>query len=664
MAKARRPDRVHLEDDGEPVPAEVTGGVPSTPASASSLAEGAALIRDHLHTLPRTSGVYRMIDARGEVLYVGKARSLRDRVQSYARPETFSVRMKRMVAATRRIEVITTETEAEALLLEANLIKRYLPPFNVLLRDDKSFPYILITTDHPWPQLTKHRGAKERKGRYFGPFASAGAVNRTLATLERAFLLRSCPDTVFHTRKRPCLLYQVKRCSAPCVGRISAEAYAALVQEAEDFLSGRNKEVQQRLAERMQAASDAERYEDAAQYRDRIRALTQIQAHQDINVPALEEADVIAAHMAAGQVCVQVFFFRGGHNYGNRAYYPSHTRNVEMAEVLAAFIGQFYANRPAPRLVLLSHEVENQDLFAKALSQKMGHRVRFLTPKKGENRKPVEHALRNAREALERRLAESATQRKLLEGLAEILGLEQTPERIEVYDNSHVYGTHAYGAMIVAGPEGFLKNQYRKFAIKTAAPRATAGGGRAEGGVITPGDDYGMMREVLTRRFARAQKEDPDREHGLWPDLVLIDGGKGQLNAALGVFADLGIDDVPVVAIAKGPDRHAGRETFHMAGRTPFILPERDPVLYFLQRLRDEAHRFAIGAHRGKRSQVISRSALDDIPGIGPARKRALLHHFGSARSVANAALKDLEAVEGISLSVAKKIYDHFHPDR
>lgn len=692
MAKARRPDRVHLPEapdiDGVPAgggvsggaaatagrsrsPGRVTGGVAGAPSTAAGLKVGVATIVDQLRVLPRAPGVYRMIDARDEVLYVGKARSLKDRVQSYTRPEALSVRIRRMVAATRRMEIITTETEAEALLLEANLIKRYLPPFNVLLRDDKSFPYILIATSHAWPQLTKHRGAKDRDGLYFGPFASAGAVTRTLSSLERAFLLRSCADTVFENRKRPCLLYQVKRCSAPCVGRITPAAYATLVTEARDFLDGRNQDVQARLAEKMNTASAERRYEDAAAYRDRIRALTQIQAHQDINLRGIGDADVIAAHMAADQVCVQVFFLRGGHNYGNRAYFPAHTRQVDLPEVLGAFVGQFYASRPAPKLVLLSHTVENQGVIADALSLKMNSRVRLVTPKRGVQKKPVDHARRNAKEALERRLAESASQRRLLDGLAEALGLETTPERIEVYDNSHVQGAHAVGAMIVAGPDGLQKSQYRKFTIKSAAlnrPPGRGAPGPTEGPdpgdrPITPGDDYGMMREVLTRRFARAQKEDPDREKGRWPDLVLIDGGQGQLNVALQVLSDLGIDDVPVAAISKGPDRHAGRETFHLPGRPPFRLRERDPILYFLQRLRDEAHRFAIGAHRAKRSQAIQRSPLDEIAGIGPSRKRALLQHFGSARTVANAGLKDLEAVPGISNAVARKIYGHFHGD-
>lgn len=664
MPRAQRPDRItnppeQSADRSSEESRSARRGISGTPTTAASLASGIAVIRDQLRLLPRQPGVYRMVDERGEILYVGKARSLKNRVATYTRPDGLTVRLRRMVAATRKLEVITTQTEAEALLLEANLIKRFLPPFNVLLRDDKSFPYILISTDHDWPQLTKHRGAKRREGHYFGPFASASAVNHTLATLERAFLLRSCNDTVFASRKRPCLLYQVKRCAAPCVDRIDQGDYAVLVREARDFLQGRNQDIQQRLAARMQAASDAQNFEEAAVYRDRIRALSQIQARQTINVPGLDDADVIAAHSAGGQACVQVFFFRGGHNYGNRAYYPSHTKDVDLTEVLGAFIGQFYAARPAPRLVLLSHQVENQSVIADALSLKMERRVRIRAPKAGAFRKPVTHALKNARDALARRLSESASQRRLLEGVAEVFGLDGPPTRIEVYDNSHVQGTHAVGAMIVAGPDGFLKNAYRKFNIKTAGKR----GEPNAPGRITPGDDYGMMREVLTRRFSRAQKEDPDRTRGQWPDLVLIDGGKGQLNVAEEVLDELGIDDVPLVAIAKGPERDAGRESFHRPGRAPVSLPERDPVLYFLQRLRDEAHRFAIGAHRGKRSSAIGRSLLDEVPGIGPRRKRALLHHFGSARNVANAGLVDLEAAEGISKSVAQKIYDHFHSE-
>jgi excinuclease ABC subunit C len=618
----------------------------SGPAQARGIAQGVAVIQAQLKTLPNGPGVYRMTNAKGDVLYVGKARNLRRRVASYTQVNRLPNRLRRMVAETRALEVITTHTEVEALLLEGNLIKRLLPRYNVLLRDDKSFPFITITGNHAAPQLAKHRGAQDPKGEYFGPFASAGAVNHTITALQRAFLLRSCSDSIFASRTRPCLQYQIKRCSAPCVGRISEEDYAELVDQARAFLSGRSREVQQRLAERMQAASDALDFETAARYRDRIRALTQIQAHQAINVAGLDEADVIAAHQAGGQTCIQVFFFRAGSNYGNRAYFPSHDRQLDLPAVLAAFLAQFYSNKPVPRLLLLSHEPKEQRLLTEALAVHAKHPVKLVVPQRGDKRKLVDHALANAREALARRLSENATQRRLLEGVAAVFGLEAAPKRIEVYDNSHISGRNPYGAMIVAGPEGLMKNAYRKFAIA---------------GEIAPGDDYAMMREVLTRRFARALKEDPEREAGTWPDLVLIDGGAGQLNAALQVFADLGISDIPVVAIAKGPDRDAGRERFFLPGREPFGLEPNDPVLYFLQRLRDEAHRFVIGTHRAKRSKQIGRSQLDEIPGVGARRKKALLHHFGSVRNVARAGLEDLQAVEGISGAVARRIYDYFH---
>jgi excinuclease ABC subunit C len=598
-----------------------------------------------------------------------------------------------MVAETAAMEFVVTHTEVEALLLEINLIKRLMPRYNVLLRDDKSFPHILITGDHPAPQVTKHRGARNRKGEYFGPFASAGAVNKTITALQRAFLLRSCSDSVFEGRTRPCLLYQIRRCSAPCVGRISEPAYAELVAEARAFLSGESRAVQQRLADQMQAASDKLDFELAARLRDRIRALTQIQAHQDINVEDVSEADVIAAYQAGGHSCIQVFFFRSGSNYGNRAYFPSHDRQMELPEVLAAFLGQFYENKTPPRCVLLSHEPPEAELLAEAFSIKAGRKIELVAPQRGAKRRVIEHAVANAREALGRRMAENATQRQLLEGLARALGLEAAPRRIEVYDNSHIQGRDAYGAMIVAGPEGFIKNAYRKFSIgklqaaaedadrdatepplgaptdaavaasTTPEPeqRAPAALREPAAGPIAGGDDYAMMREVLTRRFQRALKEDPERERGAWPDLVLIDGGQGQLAAACQVFADLGVEDVAVAAIAKGPERNAGRERFFMPGRPPFSLEPRDPVLYFLQRLRDEAHRFAIGTHRAKRSRQIGHSLLDEIPGIGAKRKKALLLHFGSAQSVARAGLADLEQVAGISQAVAKKIYDHFH---
>ncbi len=621
-------------------------------AAGAAVLKGVRVIRSQLETLPGGPGVYRMVDAKGEVLYVGKAKNLRKRVQSYTNVAKLSRRLGRVIAETAALEVVTTHTEVEALLLESNLIKRLMPRYNVLLRDDKSFPYILITGDHAWQQVTKYRGARTRPGEYFGPFASATAVNQTLTALQRAFLLRSCSDSVFSSRTRPCLLYQIKRCSAPCVGRISREDYDALVREARMFLSGKSQEIQRALSQRMQAASDGLAFETAAIYRDRIRALTQVQAHQDINVAGVEHADVIAAHQAGGQTCIQVFFFRAGRNYGNRAYFPRHDRHLPVEEVLAAFVGQFYDNKPPPPLVLMSHLVADQALIAEAMSVKSGRRVRLVRPARGAKRKLIEHALANAQAALGRRLSESASQRRLLEGVAEAFGLEAMPERIEVYDNSHIFGDNAYGAMIVAGPGGLMKNAYRKFTIKSAGP-----------GGITPGDDYGMMREVLGRRFSRALKEDPERDRGLWPDLIIIDGGVGQLNAALTVLADLGVEDLAVVAMAKGAVRRAGRERFFLPARPPVTLDARDPVLYFLQRLRDEAHRFAIGAHRAKRSKTLSRSMLDEISGIGAHRKRALLHHFGSARNVSKAGLEDLELVDGISKAVAKKIYDHFHAE-
>jgi excinuclease ABC subunit C len=625
-------------------------------AAGSAIGDGVAVLRAALATLPNGAGVYRMLDAKGDALYVGKARALKRRVTSYLQIGRMPNRLQRMVAETRSLEVITTHTEVEALLLESNLIKRLKPRYNVLLRDDKSFPYIVIAGDHKFPQIAKHRGARNRPGQYYGPFASAGAVNQTLTALQRAFLLRSCADTVFSTRTRPCLLYQIKRCSAPCVGRIDEAGYKHLVDEAGEFLAGRSREVQDELATRMQASSAAQDYETAALYRDRIRALTQVQARQDINVDLVGDADVIAAHQAGGVTCVQVFFFRGGRNYGNRPYFPRHDKQLGAAEVLGAFIGQFYDDKPIPPLVLVSEEFPERELLEEALSMKAERRVHIAVPERGEKRKPVEHALANAREALARRLSESSSQLKLLEGVSEAFGLDGPPERIEVYDNSHVSGTHAVGAMIVAGPEGFTKNAYRKFNIRGAASAANPAG-------FAPGDDFAMMREVFERRFGRALKEDPARASDTWPDLVMIDGGEGQLNVAIQVLGDLGVGDIPLVAIAKGPDRDAGRERFFMPGRPPIQLEPRDPVLYFLQRLRDEAHRFAIGAHRAKRSRAIAQSPLDEVAGIGAARKRALLLHFGSARAVSRAGLADLEGVAGISKAVARKVYDHFHND-
>ncbi|WP_414639801.1 excinuclease ABC subunit UvrC [Arenibaculum sp.] len=640
--------------DAAEAPAETAGpgGAPAKPSArrrgAGALAEGAEVIRSHLRTLPNTPGVYRMLSAAGDVLYVGKAKSLKKRVANYTHVMKLPNRLQRMVAETATMEFVTTHTEVEALLLEANLIKRFAPRYNVLLRDDKSFPYIKITRGHEYPQLVMHRGTRDAQADYFGPFASAGAVKRTVTALQRAFMLRNCADTVFTSRSRPCLQHQIKRCTAPCVARVSPDEYRGQVGQARAFLSGRSREIQGELSRQMQEASDALDFEAAARLRDRIRVLTAIQAHQDINVEGVEDADVVAAHQEGGATCIQVFFFRGGSNYGNRAYFPSHDKNVEAAEVLAAFVGQFYENKPAPKLILASHDMAEHELIVEALSLRAGHRVEVAVPRRGDKRRLLDHALNNAREALGRRMAESASQAKLLEGVADAFGLDAAPERIEVYDNSHIQGTNAIGAMIVAGPGGMVKNAYRKFNIR---------------GPIAPGDDYAMMREVLTRRFARAVREDPERSGGTWPDLVLIDGGQGQLAVATEVLDELGIADLPVVSIAKGPDRNAGRERFFMPARPPFSLEPKDPVLYFLQRLRDEAHRFAIGTHRARRQKAIGRSVIDEIPGIGPARKRALLHHFGAARGVERAGLADLEAVPGISRAVAKKIYDHFHPE-
>lgn len=627
---------------------------PAAPAAASprkrttaDLQRGVETIKAYLRTLPERPGVYRMMNADGDVLYVGKARNLRRRVTNYTQVGKLPIRLQRMVAETTVMEFVTTHTEVEALLLESNLIKRLMPRYNVLLRDDKTFPHILITAEDAFPQLIKHRGARDQAGSYYGPFASAGSVNRVMTALQRAFQIRNCSDAVFSSRTRPCLQFQIRRCTAPCVGRVSAADYAEQVAEAKAFLSGKSNEVQQRIAAAMMEASENLEFERAAKLRDRIRALTAIQAHQDINVEGVEDADVIAAYQDGGLTCIQVFFFRGGRNYGNRAYFPSHDRSQELPEVLAAFIAQFYENKTAPGLVLISHDLAEHDLLQEALSVRAGSRVELHAPKRGDKRRVIDHALNNAKEALGRRLAESSSQSRLLAGLAELFGLPEPPRRIEVYDNSHIQGTNAIGGMIVAGPEGFIKNAYRKFNIRD--PEAM-------------GDDYAMMREVLTRRFERAVKEDPERTGGTWPDLVLIDGGEGQLKVAMEVCADLGIEDVPLVAIAKGTDREAGRERFFMPGRPPFGIEPRSPVLYFLQRLRDEAHRFAIGTHRARREKAIGQSPLDEIAGIGPKRKKALLLHFGSARAVSRAGLQDLAAVDGINESVAKIIYDHFHP--
>lgn len=621
----------------------------AVPLAETSLARGVSVIAGKLKHLPNRPGVYRMIGAEGDALYVGKAKSLKKRVASYTHPDRLPVRICRMIAQTTDLEVITTHTEVEALLLENNLIKQMRPRFNVMLRDDKSFPYILLTGGHDWPKLVKHRGPRNKPGEYFGPFASAGAVNRTLATFQRIFPLRSCSDGIFSSRTRPCLQYQIKRCSAPCVGRIATDDYDRIVDEARAFLSGKSKDLQERLAGQMQTASDAMEFEAAAIFRDRIKALTQIQAHQEVHVHGLTDADVIAVHQDGGQACVQVFFFRTGQNFGNRIYFPNHTKDLTPEEVIGAFIGQFYTGVAPPPLVLASHMPEEPGLLAEALGVRAGRKVEIAKPQRGAKRSLIDRALINAREALARRLSENATQRRLLDGLADLFGLEAPPGRVEVYDNSHISGTAAVGGMIVAGPEGFMKRAYRKFNIK--------------GEALTPGDDYAMMREVLTRRFSRALKEDPDRDRGDWPDLVLVDGGLGQLNTAFEVMSELGIDDVAIVGVSKGPDRNAGRERFYLADRTPFTLKPNDPLLYFLQRLRDEAHRFAIGSHRARRSKAVTRSPLDEVPGIGARRKRALLHYFGSAAAVARAGLADLEMVEGISTGVARKIYDHFHTE-
>ena len=670
--------------------------------------KGAELIGALVKRLPNSPGVYRMFGADGEILYVGKARSLKKRVASYARSGGHTQRIARMIARTQAMEFVTTRTETEALLLEANLIKRLRPRFNVLMRDDKSFPYILISQDHAAPAILKHRGARSRKGRYFGPFASAGAVGRTINALQRAFLLRTCSDSVYDSRTRPCLLYQIKRCSGPCTGEVSEADYGELVDEATAFLSGRSSDVKTMLSHSMQSASADLDFERAAVYRDRLAALSHVQGHQGINPDGIEEADVFAIHQEGGLTSIQVFFFRTGQNWGNRAYFPKADPSLEPESVLTAFLGQFYDDTPAPRLILLPLKVEDEALLAEALSLRAERKVRIEVPSRGAKRDLVDHAASNAKEALGRRLAETSTQARLLDGLQQTFGLSRPPRRVEVYDNSHIMGTAAVGAMIVAGPEGFAKNQYRKFNIK--------------GEDITPGDDFGMMKEVIRRRFSRLIKEhaetmpatadtgvaaeaaDPDAlappaapdvgvdpapagetapGEGItdvdavaddladdapmpaWPDLVLIDGGKGQMSAVRAILDELGIADrITAIGIAKGVDRDAGRERFVMEGREPFSLPPRDPVLYFVQRLRDEAHRFAIGTHRAKRKKELVRNPLDEIAGIGPSRKRALLHHFGTAKAVSRAALSDLTAVDGISAQMAQSIYDHFRASR
>jgi excinuclease ABC subunit C len=609
---------------------------------------GHEVIQEYLRGLDGSPGVYRMLNAASEVLYVGKARNLKARVSNYARPTGHSARIARMIFETTSMMFLTTRTELEALLLEQNLIKQLKPRYNVLLRDDKSFPNILISREHPFAQLKKHRGAKKEKGRYFGPFASAGAVNRTLNQLQKVFLLRNCSDAMFASRTRPCLQYQIKRCAAPCVGRVDETAYAALVEDAERFLDGKSTAVQANLAREMSEASVAMEFERAAALRDRIKALTQVQQSQGINPEGVTEADVVAVHLDHGQACVQVFFIRANQSWGNRDFYPKTGAGAEEPEILEAFLTQFYDDKEPPRLVLLSHPVENPDLVAEALSIRAGRKVELAVPQRGEKVELVENAARNARESLARRMSESATQNRLLQGLADAFDLDAPPSRIEVYDNAHIQGSDAVGGMIVAGADGFLKSQYRKFNI------------RSEAGANS--DDFGMMREVLTRRFERLLKEDPDRTSGMWPDLLLIDGGAGQVSAVGGVLAEMGVEDVALIGVAKGIDRDAGKEEFHREGLPPMALPRNDPVLYFVQRLRDEAHRWANGAHVAKRAKAVSATPLDEIPGVGAGRKRALLAHFGSAKAVSRAGVPDLMAVEGISQAMAETIHGFFNP--
>jgi excinuclease ABC subunit C len=673
------------EDEESSLPeAEETSAL-DLEAGTGTLAAGHAAILRHARHAPSSPGVYRMIDAAGEVLYVGKANNIKKRIVAYTRPTGHDSRIERMIAATQALEFVSTRSETEALLLEANLIKRLRPRFNVLLRDDKSFPYILITGDHWAPQILKHRGARSRPGKYYGPFASVWAVNRTITALQRAFLLRSCSDSFFESRTRPCLLHQIKRCSAPCTQEISFPDYSELVREANAFLSGRSRAVKEELAAEMEQASAAMDYERAAVYRDRLAALSTVQSQQGINPRTIEEADVFAVHQAGGFNCVEVFFFRTGQNWGNRAYFPKADRSLPPAEVLGAFVAQFYDDKPVPRLILLSHAVEEADLLAQALSTKSGYKVEVSFPKRGEKKELVEHALTNAREALSRKLADTSAQSKQLRALAETFGLKRVPQRIEVYDNSHIQGSNPVGAMIVAGPEGFVKGQYRKFNIRSSD--------------LTPGDDYGMMREVLRRRFKRLLSEAPRApapteklapaeeiaaagaelipaldipplltepepltdNASPWPDLVLIDGGLGQLNAARATLAELGVSDVPLVGIAKGVERDAGEETFFLPDRPPLKLRPRDPLLYFVQRLRDEAHRFAVGSHRQRRKRDIREAGLQEIAGIGPTRKRALLRHFGTLKAIERASVADLSQVPGINAETARKIYDFFH---
>ncbi|QJB67981.1 excinuclease ABC subunit UvrC [Parasphingorhabdus halotolerans] len=643
MSKADRPDQPNADSrfNEEKATYAVRG------AEAPDLETGMAAIRETLNTLPARPGVYRMQDSRGDVLYVGKAKSLKNRVGSYVQMARLPQRLLRMVAQTRSMTIVTTGSEAEALLLEAQLIKKFRPAYNVLLRDDKSFPFILLREDHDFPRIQKHRGAQRVKGKYFGPFASAGSVNQTLNALQKLFLLRSCTDSFFNNRSRPCLLYQIKRCSAPCVDRIGKQEYAELVEDSRNFLTGKSTEVQQKLGAQMEKAADDLDFEMAALYRDRLKALTFIQGNQAINAAGLPDADIFGLAAKGSTVCIQAFFIRGGQNWGHRSFFPAHTTNVEIEEVFSSFLMQFYDRMPPPKLVLLDRELPDDDLLAEALSTKAEYKVSVSKPQRGDRVKLLKQASRNAEEALDRRLAESSTQAKIMREMVDLLELDAVPDRIEIYDNSHIQGTNMVGGMVVAGPEGFRKSAYRKFNIKNPD--------------TAPGDDFAMMREVLERRFARAQKEDPDREKGEWPDLVLIDGGKGQMSAARDALAEIGVEDVLMIGVSKGPDRNAGRETFHLADGRELNLPMNSPVLFYLQRLRDEAHRFAIGAHRTKRAKSIGHSSLDDVPGIGPARKRAMLLHFGTAAAVKNASLEDLQGAPGVSATVAQKVYDYFH---
>ncbi len=611
------------------------------------LETGVAAIRNVQKTLPQKPGVYRMHDVRGDILYVGKAKALRNRVANYTQVDRLPRRLLRMVAQTRSMTIVTTNSEAEALLLEAQLIKRYRPAYNVLLRDDKSFPFILLRDDHAFPRIQKHRGARRAKGNYYGPFSSAGSVNQTLNALQKLFLLRSCNDSFFNNRDRPCLLHQIKRCSAPCVDRISPDAYADLVADAKSFLGGKSTQVQTKLGAQMEAAAQALDFESAAIMRDRLRALTFIQGSQAIHAEGLGNADIFAMAAKAGVIGIQAFFIRGGQNWGHRAFFPTHTEGLSEEDVMTSFLAQFYDEVPPPRSILLDRLLPEAPLLAEALKDRAGGKVDISMPQRGDRVRLIKQASRNAVEALDRRLAETTTQGKLLREVAELFDLAEPPQRIEIYDNSHIQGTNALGAMVVAGPEGFIKGQYRKYNIKNPD--------------TAPGDDFAMMREVFERRFTRAQDEDPDREKGDWPDLVLIDGGKGQMSAVMDVITQLGIDDVTFIGVSKGPDRNAGRETFHFPDGREFQLPVNAPVLFYLQRLRDEAHRFAIGAHRNKRSKAITVSPLDDVPGIGPARKKALLMHFGTAKAVRDATLEDLQRAPGVSAAVAQTVHDHYH---